>query len=72
MDLRKVGFKENIKIIHLKDFYVENEKIIQCGLGKGIIDFKFIVDSIKQLCPEATMVFEGVTGEDYQYYDGNS
>lgn len=57
-------FKENIKIIHLKDFYVENDKIIQCGLGKGIIDFKFIVDSIKQFCPEATMVFEGVTGED--------
>lgn len=57
-------FKENIKIIHLKDFYIENEKIIQCGLGKGIIDFKFIVDNIKRFCPSATMIFEGVVGDD--------
>ena len=57
-------FKDDVKIIHLKDFYVENDKIIQCGLGKGIIDFKFIIDTIKEHSPNATMIFEGVMGED--------
>ena len=57
-------FKDDIKIIHLKDFYVLDDKIVQCGLGKGIIDFKFIVNSIKQYCPNATMIFEGVMGDD--------
>lgn len=57
-------FKDDVKIIHLKDFYVEDGKIVQCGLGKGIIDFKFIIDTIKQYSPNATMVFEGVVGND--------
>ena len=34
-----------------KDFYVENEKIVQCGLGKGIIDFKFIIETVKKHFP---------------------
>lgn len=57
-------FKDDVKIIHLKDFYVEDNKIIQCGLGKGIIDFKFIINAIKEHSPNATMIFEGVIGED--------
>lgn len=57
-------FGENIKILHLKDFYVEGDKLIQCGLGKGIIDFEFIVANAKKYCPEATFIFEGVTGAD--------
>lgn len=57
-------FKENIKIIHLKDFYIENDKLIQCGLGKGIIDFSFIIQTIKKYAPNATLIFEGVVGED--------
>ena len=57
-------FKDDVKIIHLKDFYVEDGKIIQCGLGKGIIDFKFLLDTIKTYSPNATMIFEGVVGND--------
>ena len=57
-------FKDDIKIIHLKDFYIKDDKIVQCGLGKGIIDFKFIIDKVKEYCPNVTLVFEGVTGED--------
>lgn len=59
-------FKDDVKIIHLKDFYVEEGKIIQCGLGKGVIDFAFIIDTIKKYSPNATMIFEGVVGEDIQ------
>ncbi len=57
-------FKENIRILHLKDFYVEGDKLVQCGLGKGIVDFDFIVANAKKYCPEATFIFEGVTGDD--------
>ncbi len=57
-------FKEDIKIFHLKDFYVQDDKLVQCGLGKGIIDFEFIISNIKKYAPNATLIFEGVTGED--------
>ena len=57
-------FKNDIKIIHLKDFYVSDDKIVQCGLGKGIIDFAFIIENIKTYCPNATLIFEGVVGQD--------
>lgn len=57
-------FKDDVKIIHLKDFYVDDGKIIQCGLGKGIIDFKFLIETIKTYSPNATMIFEGVVGND--------
>jgi sugar phosphate isomerase/epimerase len=57
-------FKDLIKIIHLKDFYVEGDHLVQCGLGKGIIDFQFICEQVKNYCPNATLIFEGVVGED--------
>ena len=57
-------FKDDVKIIHLKDFYIEEGKIIQCGLGKGMIDFKFLLETIKKYSPNATMIFEGVVGND--------
>lgn len=57
-------FRDNIKVFHLKDFYTKDEKIVQCGLGKGIIDFKFIIDTINEFSPHSTVVFEGVIGED--------
>ena len=44
--------------------HLEDGKIVQCGLGKGIIDFEFLIDTIKQYSPNATMVFEGVVGND--------
>ena len=57
-------FKDDVKIIHLKDFYIEDEKIVQCGLGRGIIDFKFIIETVKKYAPNATLIFEGVMGGD--------
>lgn len=57
-------FKDKIKVFHLKDFYVENNKLVQTGLGKGIIDFSFIFSTIKEYSPDATMIFEGVTPKD--------
>lgn len=57
-------FKDEIIIFHLKDFKVVDGKIVQCGLGKGIIDFDFIITNIKKYAPNSTLIFEGVVGED--------
>jgi len=57
-------FKDNIKVIHLKDFKVVFGQMIQCGLGKGIIDFDFIIEQINKYCKDAYLIFEGVTGND--------
>ena len=59
-------FNDNIKIIHLKDFIVDGDKLVQTGLGKGILDYNFIIKSIKKYAPNATLVFEGVVGDDIE------
>ena len=62
--IRSQNYARKIKIIHLKDFYIENDKLIQCGLGEGLIDFSFIIEIIKRYAPDSTLIFEGVTGDD--------
>ena len=59
-------FNDNIKIIHLKDFIVDGDKLVQTGLGKGILDYNFIIENIKKYAPNATLVFEGVVGDDIE------
>lgn len=56
--------KERVVIFHLKDFIVENNKLIQVGLGQGLMDFNYLIDSINRNCPESILIFEGVTGAD--------
>ena len=36
-------FKDDIKIIHLKDFLVDGDKLVQRRLGKGILHYNFII-----------------------------
>ena len=59
-------FKDRIKVFHLKDFYPTEDKLVQTGLGKGIIDFAFIIETIHQYAPNATMIFEGVKPEEME------
>ncbi len=58
--------KDKIVLFHLKDYIVdeENKKLIQVGLGKGLINFKKIMSIIKENVPDAYLIFEGVTGND--------
>ena len=58
--------KDKIKIVHLKDFYIENNALKQCGLGDGILDFNFIIENIKKIIPDVTLIFEGVIGDDIE------
>ncbi len=59
-------FKDDVVIFHLKDFIVddENKKLVQVGLGQGIMRWDLYFPIIKKECPNATLVFEGVKPED--------
>lgn len=56
--------KDKIKVFHLKDYIIENNKLKQVALGKGLMNYPFIIDTIKKNCPDAYLIFEGVKYED--------
>lgn len=59
-------FKNEVVIFHLKDFVVdeENKKLVQVGLGQGLMRWDLYFPIIKETAPEAALVFEGVKPED--------
>ena len=60
-------FKGKIVIFHLKDFIVENDSLKQCCIGKGILDYDYIINRIKETNPEAYLIFEGSKPEDMEF-----
>ncbi len=57
-------FKDQIKIFHIKDFTLENDGLKQVPIGQGLMPYPYMIKRIKEVCPNATLIFEGVTGED--------
>lgn len=57
-------FKGKIVIFHLKNFIIEDESLKQCAIGKGIIDYKWLLNRIKATNPNAYLIFEGSKPED--------
>lgn len=57
-------FKDKIVIFHLKDFIIKDNTLSQVGLGKGLMDFDYMLKEIKKSCPDAILIFEGVKKED--------
>lgn len=57
-------FGERILLFHIKDFVVVDGVVKQCAVGKGILDYDKILAMIHAHNPNATLVFEGTTGED--------
>ena len=61
-------FGDSICVFHIKDCVISaNGSLKQCGVGKGIFDYSRILPRIKNVCPDAELVFEGTTGEDIPY-----
>lgn len=56
--------QDHIVIFHLKDFIVQDGKLVQVGLGQGLMDYPAIIEKIKVSHPNSYLIFEGVTGED--------
>lgn len=57
-------FADKIVIFHIKDCVVENGKLKQVAVGKGIFDFDEIFKRIKAYNENAVLVLEGTSGED--------
>ena len=63
-------FGEKITLFHIKDYTVDGDRLLQCGVGKGILDYKRIIAKIFRHNPNATLVLEGTVGEDIAYAVG--
>lgn len=61
-------FNNKIVIFHIKDFVVdeENKKLVQCAIGKGIMNFDYMLPKIKERNPNAYLIFEGSKPEDME------
>ena len=60
-------FGDRILLFHIKDFVIEDGKLKQCGVGKGILDFDRILNAIYDHNNNAILVLEGTVGEDLPY-----
>lgn len=58
---------DRILLFHIKDFVIEDNKLKQCGVGKGILDFDRILEAIYKHNENAILVLEGTVGEDLPY-----
>lgn len=59
-------FEGKIVIFHLKDFIIENESLKQCAIGKGFMDYPWLLKRIKETNPTAYLIFEGSKPMDMQ------
>ncbi len=57
-------FKNRLVIFHLKDFIVVDHRLVQVGLGQGLMDYPYLIKRIKETYPNTYLIFEGVTGDD--------
>ena len=60
-------FKDKIVIFHIKDFVIEDGALKQCCIGKGMMDYDYIMPLIKKNCPNAYLIFEGSKTEDMEF-----
>lgn len=55
-----IEFKDIIKVVHLKDFTIENGSKVQCQIGDGIVDYKWLLETIKSIVGDVEYVLEEV------------
>lgn len=58
---------DRILLFHIKDFVIEDNKLKQCGVGKGVLDFDRILRAIYSHNPNAILVLEGTVGDDLPF-----
>lgn len=51
--------QERLHIVHLKDFIVEDGKVIEVKIGKGIVDFDYLLSVVREVNKDALFVLEG-------------
>lgn len=69
-DILKRGhelFGSDILLYHVKDYKIVDGKPSQCGVGRGVLDFRRILTEIHRYNPDAVLVLEGTVGDDIPY-----
>lgn len=59
-------FKGRIVIFHLKDFIIEDGALKQCAIGKGLLDYDYLLKRMNEEAPDAYLIFEGSKPEDME------
>ena len=60
-------FKGRSVIFHLKDFIIEDGALKQCAIGKGLLDYDYLLKRMKEEAPDAYLIFEGSKPEDMEF-----
>ena len=60
-------FKGRIVIFHLKDFIIEDGALKQCAIGKGLLDYDYLLKRMNEEAPDAYLIFEGSKPEDMEF-----
>ena len=60
-------FKGRIVIFHLKDFIIEDGALKQCAIGKGLLDYDYLLKRMNEEAPDAYLIFEGFKPEDMEF-----
>ena len=60
-------FKGRIVIFHLKDFVIEDGALKQCAIGKGLLDYDYLLKRMNEEAPNAYLIFEGSKPEDMEF-----
>lgn len=56
-------FGSEVKVIHLKDAKIIQGQLTQLAPGEGDFHYPLMIEAVKEYCPNATLVFEGVKSE---------
>lgn len=60
-------FGKQILLYHVKDFTVTDGAVRQCGVGRGVLNYRRILKEIYAVNPDATLVLEDTTGENIPF-----
>lgn len=60
-------FGDRICVFHIKDCVIVDGQLKQCGVGKGIFDYRLILSMISKYLPNANLVLEGTVGDDIPF-----
>ncbi|NYE07992.1 sugar phosphate isomerase/epimerase [Bacillus niacini] len=51
-------FGERVVILHAKDFIIENNQLVPTAVGKGLLNYKYIIEEIKKKKPFINILLE--------------
>ncbi len=60
-------FGKQILLYHVKDFTATDGAVRQCGVGRGVLNYRRILKEIYAVNPDAILVLEDTTGENIYF-----